>query len=157
MEEIRNATGLTGMLRSFAQVIKDCERRESIAFVGMPFTCTPLIDFFVYVIRDLVENKYYFPDPDLGRGYELYLGGDRIESAPVGPRKVDIVVVMGGVAMPGNWEVDDANGVIEKLSHKDTVVVGACFMDMFEKAGWIGSVPFDYIENCHISTDAYKV
>jgi len=157
LEEIKNATGLTGMLRSFAQIVKQCERRESMAFIGMPFTCTPLIDFYVYVVRDMVGSKYYYPEPDLNRGYELTLGEDRIVSTPASIIAADIVVVMGGIAMPDKWDVDEARSAIEKLSHDQTVVIGACFMDIFNKSGWMEDMPFDYIENCYISTDAYEV
>jgi len=157
VDEIKNMTGLTGMLRAFAQLIKECENRESMAFIGMPFTCTPLVDFFVYVARDLVNRKYYFPEPELKKGYELFLGDDRIESRPSGPIKADIVVVMGGIAMPDKWDIEEARSAVQRLSHGKSKVLGVCFMDIFNKAGWMDSMPFDYVENCYISTDAYEL
>jgi len=145
------------MLHSFAKIVKDCEKKSSIAFIGIPFTCTPLVDFFVYVIRDMCEKKYYLPEPNTDTVYELELGKHRVESRHVKlDGKVDIVVIMGGLAMPEQWDISQTKNMIGILSHDKTSVIGACYMDIFKKTGWIRELNFDYVENSYLSTDAYK-
>ncbi|MBN1786213.1 MAG: DUF2124 family protein [Candidatus Methanofastidiosa archaeon] len=156
IEDIQKAPGIKGMLNSFANIVMSCESRSSIAFIGIPYTCTPLVDFFVYVVRDMCEKKYYIPESDFKTAYELYLGKHRVEARPANIEKVDIVVILGGLAMPEKWEIEEVKGAIEILSHEGTTIVGACFMDIFKKAGWVKTIPFDYVENSYLSTDAYK-
>jgi hypothetical protein len=51
---------------------------------------------------------------------------------------------MGGLAMPNMpLTKEDVKELIQR--HGNVKVIGVCFMNMFEKAGWPGTVSFDLI------------
>jgi hypothetical protein len=53
-----------------------------------------------------------------------------------------VIVVMGGLSMPG---VPVEAGQVQKIidRYPGAKVVGVCFMQMFEKAGWLSTISFD--------------
>jgi len=155
MDAITKAPGIKGMLQTFVKIVSQCPENKTIAFIGLPYTCTPFIDLFVYAVRKVTTDTYYVKSKDPSDMLRLTLSDVRVSHQEGCVGKADIIVVMGGVAMPNNdWTPDDVNAIIDSLSHEKTSVVGACFMDMFEKAGWIGKVDFTYREECYLSTDA---
>jgi hypothetical protein len=49
---------------------------------------------------------------------------------------------MGGLAMPNvPIKKDEVKALIQR--HSNVKVVGICFMNMFEKAGWLDTISFD--------------
>ncbi|MFA7562802.1 MAG: DUF2124 family protein, partial [Methanoculleus sp.] len=55
-----------------------------------------------------------------------------------------VIVLMGGLAMPGvPVTKEEVQAVV--AAHPGAKVVGICFMQMFEKMGWIDAFTFDLI------------
>ena len=158
MESVINDTrGIKGMLVSFRKIMQQIEQKHSIAFMGLPYTCTPLIDFLLYVIRDMGCTAYYVPQTHVQESVHISLGKYAVtygEKADIG--NVDVIVLLGGLAMPNKEKLEDVEKAVSVLSHQDTTVVGMCFMNMFERAGWMDAIPFAYMENCDISTSVEK-
>jgi hypothetical protein len=49
---------------------------------------------------------------------------------------------MGGLSMPNvPVKKEQVKAVVDR--HPGAAVIGVCFMNMFEKAGWLDSVSFD--------------
>jgi hypothetical protein len=58
--------------------------------------------------------------------------------------KPRVIVIMGGLAMP-NMPVTKEQVKDLITRYPDVIVVGVCFMSMFEKAGWLDTVEFDLL------------
>jgi len=57
-----------------------------------------------------------------------------------------VVVVLGGLSMPiSPVSSDDVNLFVKNVLAEGGTVIGICFMNMFEKAGWSTVIPFDYL------------
>ena len=62
------------------------------------------------------------------------------------PHDSDIVVIMGGLAMPEyNVDINELNELIETILKKDGKIFGVCFMNMFSDSGWTKEIDFDCI------------
>lgn len=154
---IDDSRGIKGMLVSFRKIMQQIEKKETIAFLGLPYTCTPLIDFLLYVIRDMGCKAYYVPQTHVNETVEVALGKYAVDYGnEVDPGKVDVIVLLGGLAMPNKETLEDTQKAVQTLSHEESSVVGMCFMNMFERAGWMDGIPFAYMENCYLSTTVEK-
>jgi hypothetical protein len=70
----------------------------------------------------------------------------RVASVTLTPKAV---VVMGGLSMPNvPVKVEQVKSVLDK--HAGAAVIGVCFMHMFEKAGWTGTISFDCLIDANI-------
>lgn len=148
MEVKEELKGVPGMLRPFKEYLVKAGLPEGtqIVYYGCPGTCTPFIELLAFATRDLSLEQVFVPflneeqarviTPSAGIGMQI---GDRAET--IDPR---VVVVMGGLAMP-NVQVtaDETAALLGK--YPQAVPVGVCFMNMFEKAGWLDSIGFDLI------------
>ena len=154
---IKDTRGIKGMLVSFRKIKQQIDHKDSVAFLGLPYTCTPLIDFLLYVIRDMGCEAYYVPQTHVGETVKITLGKYAVNyGEETDPGHVDVIVLLGGLAMPNKEKLEDVQHAVNALSHDKTTVVGMCFMNMFERAGWTEGLPFAYMENCDISTTVDK-
>ena len=86
------------------------------------------------------KNAHAIHDiPDVG----MQASGEHVAVTP------RVIVVMGGLAMPlmpvTKEQVRDL-----AARHTGAKVVGVCFQSMFERAGWMGTVPFDLMINAMV-------
>lgn len=55
-----------------------------------------------------------------------------------------VLVILGGLSMPYvPVTKEQVKGLIGK--YENVIVIGVCFMSMFEKAGWLDTVQFDLL------------
>ena len=61
-----------------------------------------------------------------------------------------VIVIMGGLSMP---DVPVKAGQVQAVvaRHPGALVLGVCFMHMFEKAGWLDTVSFDCLIDATIN------
>ncbi|MCC7568772.1 MAG: DUF2124 domain-containing protein [Candidatus Methanofastidiosa archaeon] len=150
---ISDSRGIKGMLVSFRRIMDQIDRKTSVVFLGQPYTCTPLVDFCMYVIRDIGCTAYYIPLTKVEEAVDIRLGTVSVEyGAKASLQSVDVIVLMGGLAMPNVCTIEEVQDVLNALSHEGTTVVGMCFMNMFDRAGWTPVIPFSYVENCDLTT-----
>jgi hypothetical protein len=66
------------------------------------------------------------------------------------------VVVMGGLSMPNvPVTMEQVKSAVEK--YPDALLLGICFMNMFEKAGWLKAMDFDLLIDATINpVDVWK-
>jgi hypothetical protein len=141
-------TSVPGILRPFKEYLQSIGIREGdqIAYFGCAGTCTPFVELLAFAVRGLKIRQVFVPlldetkarmvndVPNVG----MQASG---EPAAVSPR---VVVFMGGLAMPGvPVTKEQVRAIIAK--HSGVKVIGVCFMSMFEKAGWLDTVPFNLI------------
>lgn len=147
-------SGVPGILRPFKEYIekKTLTEGSEIVFYGVPGTCTPFIELLCFSIRSLPCTCIFVPYKAEEKAHKLVMKADVGFQAdsPCPPKNPAVVVIMGGLAMP-NMPVtaDDMAGVLEKW--KGAATVGVCFMQMFEKAGWLSKMHFDLLIDADIS------
>lgn len=129
---LKEDEGLTPMLREFKNII-DSNNIKSVAFVGSVGVCQPFAELFGYAIRN--KEGYFVPNGDLENIKKLIVKDIGIQMEDFkGLNNADAVVLFGGLAMPKyKVDVEKIKELINKLSPK--LVIGICFMSIFQKAG----------------------
>jgi hypothetical protein len=145
--------GVPGILRPFREYIvaKGLKKGDQIVYYGVPGTCTPFVELLAFAVRSLELNPVFVPYVDESRAKKIGHIDDIGMQARAGPVSLNpkAIVIMGGLSMPGvPVKVEQVKSVIDK--HPGTVVIGVCFMHMFEKAGWLSSVSFDCMIDANI-------
>ncbi len=153
--EKRRFSGVPGMLRPFKEFVESLglKPKDQIVYYGVPGTCTPFIELFAFAIRSLgleqvfvpyfgeTKAKMLIPVADVGMQVS-----DRMPGA-LSPR---VMVIMGGLSMPNvPVTVDDAKKIMDL--HPKSAKTGICFMGMFDKAGWLESLQFDFLIDATIN------
>ena len=138
--------GVPGILRPFKEFIEKngLKKGDQIIYYGVPGTCTPFIELLAFALRSLEPEQVFVPFVDESRakkiGYVDHVGM-QARMAPV-TFKPKIIVIMGGLSMPNvPVKAEQVKSMLEK--HPGVLVIGVCFMHMFEKAGWLPVISFD--------------
>jgi hypothetical protein len=137
--------GVPGILRPFKEYLEKNKlgKGDQVVYYGVPGTCTPFIELLAFAVRGLGLDQVFVPYFNEGLakkiiftdGIGMQISSDRAALFP------KVLIIMGGLAMPNvPVTVNDARSVIEH--HKDTKVIGICFMNMFEKAKWMDDIGF---------------
>lgn len=152
--------GITGFLRSFKQIVEEIDKEKEIkkiVFTGNKFTCTPFVELLTYVIRSMNKEIIYVPAINLDDPYKVVLSNVDCDFVKGGdPYNPDLVIVMGGLAMPGGPEIPSVGKFLEKIGNKDKKVIGICFMSIFEKSGWCDIIPFDHMIDIFMDSSIFR-
>ena len=135
--------GLQGLLTIFA---REAQEASKITFIGTPGLCTPFSEFLSFGVQD--KETHFIPmlDIDNCREFELRSYGMALKDEISDPAGSDIVVLMGGLAMPeNNIEMNELNDLVNRILVEDGKVFGVCFMNMFSDFGWTKKIDFDCI------------
>lgn len=145
--------GVPGILRPFKEFIesKGIKKGDQIVYYGVPGTCTPFVELLGFALRSLELEQVFVPFVDESKAKKLanveHVGMQA--EAPAPALKPRVIVVMGGLSMPNiPVTAEQAKAVIDR--HAGVAVIGVCFMRMFEKAGWLGTVTFDCLIDANI-------
>jgi len=150
MEKIQDVKGLGGMLNGFRDLVKDDKR---ILFVGSPGFCTPFALFLGYPVRE--KELAFVPGLEEKKARRMVATEYGMELGDVANADADVVVVLGGMAMPKiGVQSSQMKDFLSRLKYKK--LVGVCFMSIFEKAGWCQALPFDYVMNMILEGDLSK-
>jgi len=140
--------GITGLLRPFREYIRSLGLKsgDQILYYGCVGTCTPFIELLALSVRGLHLEQVYVPLIDEEKAKKLHEvpdAGMQVSGESVAPRP-KVLVIMGGLAMP--YMPVTKEQVRDRIEfHDSPPVVGVCFMSMFKKAGWPGTVHFDIL------------
>jgi hypothetical protein len=152
--------GVPGMLRPFKEYLekKELSAGDQIVYYGCPGTCSPFVELLGFAVRSLNLEQVFVPYVDESKAQKLKLVPD-IGMQAGGTVKIGrpkAVVVMGGLSMTNvPVTMEQVKSVVEK--HHDALVIGICFMNMFEKADWLKSMEFDLLIDATISpVDVWK-
>lgn len=148
MELKEQLSGVPGMLRPFKAYLREIGLvpGDQVVYYGCPGTCTPFIELLGFAVRDLRLEQVYVPYVDEAaakvvrpvEGIGMQAAGD---AARIDPK---VVVLMGGLAMPGVPVTKEAVQAVV-AAHPGAKIVGICFMQMFEKMGWLDALDFDLV------------
>jgi len=145
--------GVPGILRPFKEYIekKGLKKGDQVVYYGVPGTCTPFVELLGFAIRSLELEQVFVPMVDEGRAHSIHHVPDigMQAGAPAHGLRPKAIVVMGGLSMPNvPVQAEQVKAVID--SHPGVLVIGVCFMKMFEKAGWLTTVSFDCLIDANI-------
>ena len=148
MELKEQLSGVSGMLRPFKAYLREAGlgAGDQVVYYGCPGTCTPFIELLGFAVRDLSIEQVYVPFVDESAAKMIHpvdKVGMQVSDVAVRPAP-KVIVLMGGLAMPGVPVTKDAVQAVVN-AHPDAKIVGICFMEMFEKGGWLDTFSFDLI------------
>ena len=143
MEDAYEWKGLNGQLVTFKKEVGDAQK---ITFVGSPGVCTPFAEFLAYSVRD--KETCFIPLLDIdechefeNKSYTMVLKDELYD-----PHNSDVVVLLGGLSMPKyDVDTDELMVLVNEILKDDGKLMGVCFMNMFEKAGWLEKIDFDCV------------
>ena len=136
-------TGLNEMLAIFK---RETENASKITFIGSPGLCTPFAEFLSFGATDKETHFIPLTNIDDCREFELKSYGLALSQEITDPSGSDVVVLMGGLAMPNfNVDFDELNDVVDKVLKDNGKIIGVCFMNMFYESGWLDKIDFDCI------------
>ena len=154
MNESESLRGIPGILRPFKEYIKGLNLNEDdlVVYYGCVGTCTPFVELLAVAIRGLHLRQAFVPLLDEAKAHVIYNVpeiGMQASGEQMAVTEARVLVIMGGLAMP-HMPVTKEQVLDITRSHRDAKVVGVCFQNMFVKAGWTESVPFDLTINAMI-------
>jgi len=141
-------SGIVGFTGTFRESIGDIKEGSKVVFTGSIAVCTPFIELLAYTVRDKGFDMLYVPRADAEEARkikEIANIGYSVVDEKGDPKKPDVVVVLGGLAMPKfGCTPEDVIQMIEALSgEKKPKIIGVGFMNIFESAGWDKKLNFD--------------
>jgi hypothetical protein len=145
--------GVPGILRPFKEYIekKGLKKGDQVVYYGVPGTCTPFIELLGFAVRSLELEQVFVPLVEESKANTIHHVPD-VGMQAGASRAVDkpkALVIMGGLSMPNvPIKAEQVKAVIDR--HPGALVIGVCFMHMFEKAGWLGFVSFDCLIDANI-------
>jgi len=145
--------GVPGILRPFKEFVetKGLKKGDQVVYYGVPGTCTPFVELLGFAIRALELEQVFVPLVDESKAHLIHNVPDigmQAAASRVGV-KPKALVIMGGLSMPNvPIKAEQVKAIIGR--HPDALVIGVCFMHMFEKAGWLDVVSFDCLIDANI-------
>ena len=157
MRKMEKKSGIVGFTGTFRESIADIKEGSKVVFTGSVAVCTPFIELLAYTVRDRGFNMLYVPRADAKEARkikEIENIGYSVVDEKGDPKNPDVIVVLGGLAMPKfGCPPEDVNRLIEEIAGgKKPRIIGVCFMNMFERAGWDKKVPFDTVIDTTLET-----
>jgi hypothetical protein len=140
--------GIPGILRPFREYIekKGLKKGDQIVYYGVPGTCMPFVELLGFAVRSLELKQVFVPFVEESKALTIHhvpdVGMQAGASQAIDRPKA--LVIMGGLSLPNvPITAEQVKGVIDR--YPGTLVIGVCFMHMFEKAGWLDVVSFDFL------------
>jgi hypothetical protein len=143
-------SGIVGFTGTFREQIGAVEAGAKVVFTGSVAVCTPFIELLAYTVRDKGFEMSYVPLADAKEARkiaEVPNVGFSVLDVPADPDAPDVVVVLGGLAMPKFGCAPEAvTAMIAELAgDAKPKIIGVSFMNIFERAGWNKQIPFDVV------------
>ena len=149
MKEISTSSGLGGILNAFRNITKESKR---ITFVGTPGFCAPFAELIAYPIRDAGKELAFVANLDFDDAKRIVYTSHGMQMAENTDATADTVAILGGLAMPKiSVDVYALKSMIDRILGGDGMLIGVCFMSIFELAGWYDILDFDYMIDTHTS------
>ena len=110
-----------------------------------------------YAVRDKNFDLIYAPKADINDAKPVIMQpniGFGVKDEKADPQNPEAVVVLGGLAMPKfGCTPEDVLSMVEEISgEQKPKLIGICFMNIFERAGWDKKIPFDTLIDTTMET-----
>jgi hypothetical protein len=145
--------GVPGILRPFKEYLEKngLKKGDQVVYYGVPGTCTPFVELLGFAVRSLELEQVFVPLVDESKAHKIHHVPDigmQVGATPVSVNP-KAIVIMGGLSMPNvPIKAEQVKAVIDR--HPGALVIGVCFMNMFEKAGWLSTVTFACLIDANI-------
>jgi hypothetical protein len=141
-------SGIVGFTGTFRESMEEIKEGSKVVFTGSVAVCTPFIELLAYTVRDRGFEMLYVPRADAKEARkikEIENIGYSVVDEKGNPDNPDVVVVLGGLAMPKfGCPPEDVIRMIEDISgEKKPKIIGVGFMNIFEREGWDKKIKFD--------------
>ncbi|HDJ38265.1 MAG TPA: DUF2124 domain-containing protein [Methanosarcinales archaeon] len=147
MKEISTASGLGGILNGFRDLTKESKK---ITFIGTPGFCTPFAELIAYPIRDSGKEMAFVANLGADGAKKIVYTSHGMQLSEKTDPTADTVVILGGLAMPKiSVDVDALKSMVDRILTDGGLLIGVCFMSIFEQAGWYDAIDFDYVIDTH--------
>lgn len=148
--EMKKRDGVVNFTGTFRNSIARIKEGSKVVFTGSVSVCTPFIELLAYAVRDRGFDMLYVPRADANEARKIKKIeniGYSVVDEKGDPRDPDVVVVLGGLAMPKfGCSPDDVTRLIEDISgKKKPKIIGIDFMNAFERAEWDKKINFDTV------------
>jgi hypothetical protein len=149
--KMEKKSGIVGFTGTFREQIGAVKAGAKVVFTGSVAVCTPFIELLAYTVRDKGFEMIYVPVADAKEARkitEVPNVGFSVLDEHADPDAPDVVVVLGGLAMPKFGCAPEAvTKMIAELSRGGAkpTIIGVSFMNIFERAGWEKQIPFDIV------------
>ncbi len=142
--------GIVNFTGTFRNSVADIKEGSKLVFTGSVSVCTPFIELLAYSVRDRGFDMLYVPGADANEARKIKKIeniGYSVVDEKGDPMDPDVVVVLGGLAMPKfGCSPDDVIRLIEDISgRKKPKIIGINFMNAFERAEWDKKINFDTV------------
>ncbi|MEN4017958.1 MAG: DUF2124 family protein [Methanobacterium sp.] len=149
--------GIVGFTGSFRESIEDLKNNSKVVFTGSIAVCTPFIELLSYAVRDKNFDLIYVPRADITNAKQIKMQpgiGFSAVDEKGDPQNPEVVVVLGGLAMPKfGCAPEEVLSMIGEISGKQKPrIIGVCFMNIFERAGWQKKILFDTLIDTTLET-----
>ena len=150
-------SGIIGFTGAFRDSVKEINAGSKVVFTGSVAVCTPFVELLAYTIRDKDFQMVYVPKADIKEAKKIKEQlniGYSVVTDQADSQRPDVVVVMGGLAMPkfGCSPEDVLDMIAEISGDRKPKIIGVCFMNIFERAGWTKKIPFDVLIDTNMET-----
>lgn len=150
------AEGISGLTRLFREALVDVEDASTILFVGSEAVCPPFAQLLAYAVRDRNMSFGFSPKAEWDKSRFMRWvdgAGFQITKDPFLPGEADVIVILGGLAIPKfGCPMEDVKALISQIP-KHHLVMAVGFMDAFRKAGWDTSLHFDVLIDGYMSAE----
>ena len=149
-------SGIIGFTGAFKDSVKEIDNGSKVVFTGSIAVCTPFVELLAYTIRDKDFEMIYVPKSDITEARRIKEQpniGYSVVNEKTDPIRPDVIVIMGGLAMPKfGCSTEDVLNMVEEISDDKPKIIGVCFMNIFEKTGWTKKIPFDVLIDTNMET-----
>jgi hypothetical protein len=149
-------SGIIGFTGAFKDSVKEIDNGSKVVFTGSIAVCTPFVELLAYTIRDKDFEMIYVPKSDIKKARRIKEQpniGYSVVNEKTDPIRPDVIVIMGGLAMPKfGCSTEDVLNMVEEISDDKPKIIGVCFMNIFEKTGWTKKIPFDVLIDTNMET-----
>lgn len=148
---MENRPGISGLTGSFKEAVSKLPDGAKLVFAGSVAVCTPFAELLSYAVKDRNFDLVYLPRANISEARKMQWQegmGFTVSQQKGDPYNPSALVLLGGLAMPKfGCPLTQVQEAVQRLCTKDTLVVGVCFMGIFEREGWTTAIPFDALIN----------
>lgn len=155
MKEISTSSGLGGILNAFRDLTSESKR---ITFVGTPGFCTPFAELLAFPIRNADKEMAFIANLDFDDAKAIMYTSHGMQLSEKTDATADTAVILGGLAMPKiSVDVHALKSMVgDRILRGSGLLIGACFMGIFEQAGWYDIIDFDYVIDTKVDVKVLK-
>lgn len=152
MEDRNRKAGIPGLTGLFRESVTDVPDGSRVVFTGSVGGCSPIAELLALAVRKRDFELSFVPMAELSEarpmrwvdGVGFTVRDERIEL-----RQADVLVVLGGLAMPKlGRPVEEVGSLHRQLGSPRLIGVG--FMGVLDRNGWTERLPFDTVIDGHL-------